>query len=208
MLLGALAEGIKFGDTNPKVELPSPEEENQKYGWIYYDYSKMLRLWENVFGAHHIRCGVFQPSRLLNGNVVSDFCTRMMKESHDIETEKFISLNQATKANRRHSAEALFVLSKLNGADGVNPKTNRELISKVDTYKKSILIRPSVLDDFYQKFAESNRQVAQKYFLRNDLFDPISPQYEYFDFEEPAKQIECLTDYMSRLVALTGTKLG
>jgi hypothetical protein len=201
MLLGAQAEGIKFGNPDLRMELPRLNSENVKYGIVYYDYVKMLGLWEKVFGADNITVAVFQKSQLLEGNVVLDFCERMLGAPPDSAARSYITSNLSLRENKRYSAEALYVLSKLNEIARSDPKTNRELISAVDTRSNSVLIKPSILEGFYKMFATSNREIAQKYLQRNELFDSTDDDFEYFDFENINNQVEALTCFMSKVVA-------
>ena len=202
MLLGCQAEGIKYGNPDLNMELPPLNSEEQNYGIIYYDYVKMLGLWEKVFAVKNIKVAAFQQSDLSGGNVVLDFCDRMLGLPPDPVTQNFVSSDLNSKANKRYSAEALYVLSRLNKITGSDPMVNRRLIAEVDQDSNSILIKPSVLQEFYESFAASNSEIARKYLQRNELFDPSVSHYEYLDFENPTRQVETLTHFMSRLTRL------
>jgi len=200
MLLGAQAEGIKFGNPDLEVSIPNLDEEMVKYGISYYDHSLMLDRWEKVFGIENMVVAAFQKSELIQANVIADFSQRMLGIEVDQDLLDSMGGDPQFQANKRLSGEALFVLAKLNESPNANPKANREFVKQLDPGTNSALIRPPILLEFYQQFELSNRKVANKYFGRSELFDPPEHFPPYCDYSSHANQVEVLLQFLGKCV--------
>jgi len=192
MILGAQAESIKSGNTNLKIKNPLNTRDDQRYGIIFYNYEKMLDLWKQVFGLEQLKIAVFQKSELIGGDIVADFCSRFLGITPDFALERTMFT-----ANRRLSAQALVVLANLNKIEGADIKANRKIVSQLDDFNNSMLIKPEWLESFYQAFSESNDKVARKYLHRDTLFDPVVNKNTYLDWEVPKNQLDILTRFFS-----------
>ena len=200
LLLGAQAEAIKGGRSNLQFNDPRLSGPDRRYGPIYYDYDQMLCLWESVFGLENITVVPFEKETLVEADVVSDFLTRILKA--DIELR---GVGRVEPVNRRLSAEALFVLAKLNERDNTNARQNLDLVSKLDDGSCSVLIDPRVLQAFLASFNTSNRNVALRYLGRETLFDRKSIENDYFDLTDHHQIETALIEFFRRMVAFSLT---
>lgn len=203
LLLGAQAEGIKFGNPDLELALPDLEADDEKYGRPYYDHEHMLGLWEQVFGDSSLQVGVYAPSLFERGNVVSDFVAHMLELEvpPDGELMEALRASAAIRANKRLSAEGLFALATLNSRPGSDPKKNRQLLARLDNGDDTVLVDPDRLAAFLARFDASNRRVARKYLGRDQLFPGPPRPYRYFDFKDPERQLHALIGFLEKCAA-------
>ena len=201
LLLGAQAEAIKGGRRNNlQFNDPRLSDPDRRYGPIYYNYDQMLILWESVFGLENIVVAPFEKETLDGADVVSDFLTRVLKTDIGL---KRVGCEQP--ANHRLSAEALFVLAKLNERDNENATENLDLVSKLDDGSRSVLIDPKVLQAFLASFDAPNRNVALRYLGRENLFNRKSIEGDYFDLSDHHQIETALIEFFRRMVAFSLT---
>ena len=196
LLLGAQAESIKAGRSNLRFNDPRGSAPDRRYGIIYYDYDRMLSLWEDVFGLEKMVVVPFEKETLVDADIVSDFAARVLK----VEPGPIASGAEQT-ANQRLSAEALFVLAKLNERDGAKTRENLALVSGLDDGRRSVLIDPHVLREFVASFEESNRNVALRYLGREALFDHVSIESEHFDLSDRQRVEDALITFLQRMIS-------
>jgi hypothetical protein len=134
----------------------------------YYNYSVFLSLWEDVFGLHALDVALFDPSCLLNRNLLDDFTARLGPELVG-------RLNTDLPAENESLSRTGLVLSKM--ISRLAPKeTQRKIWQKGISGKLtgpgerlSLELRQNI----FNAFRESNEAVRKKFFPdRAVLFPP------------------------------------
>lgn len=125
----------------------------------YYNFEILLGLWSAVFGREQMRVRVFEPARLLERDVLRDYCAaaEIPMEGLKIPETKNPSLSPA----------ALMVLGKLNEAA---PRKGAVLLREnfIRTLEQHFNSSQQILprreaQGFYEMFRESNRVVRDLY---------------------------------------------
>jgi len=187
LFLGSMAEAIKQGRKNLKFVDPLRRIDDNPYGHRYYNYNLLLSRWAEVFGKGNIIVRPFERSQLRGRDITEDFYTFV---SHD---SSFSDYKKVPKANQRLSAQALYIMSRLNLLGMHRPDTIAQKVSQLDDFTLSSLVPESVLADFFRQFEVSNRQVAEEYLKQSELFTEQAKYYEYFDPEDVEQALEAMS---------------
>jgi hypothetical protein len=141
-----------------------------------YDYESMLLRWANAFGLDAIRVRIFEPDRLLNGDVVEDFCNRELGAAldYDAVTATNVSLNATGQL-------ALKLFNKALGPDGqrFGYKARRALSLFLEQHAPGRGKQPTrdEAKAFYTHFRAGNARLANAFLGQTDLFGEIFDDY-------------------------------
>ena len=193
LLLGAQAESIKAGHSNLEFNDPRLTGPHHRYGSIYYDYDRMLGLWEDVFGLNSMFVTAYEKGEIVGSDVVVDFVARNLEARIPPEL-----VAVEPDVNKRLSGEALFVLATLNSLQGSNPKENLKIVREFDDGKHNVLIEAARLQDFFNSFERENDKVAKRYMGRGKLFRRLNFEYEHYDFNNQSLILRSLAKYIRR----------
>ncbi|HWA92504.1 MAG TPA: hypothetical protein VG889_20900 [Rhizomicrobium sp.] len=127
-------------------------------GHYYFDHAAVCDLWAAEFGRERLTCRIYERDKLVNGDIVDDFSTRIGLELDEDRA--------GVASNESLSFETMCVLLLLNGS---RHKDNKELRRKlIATGKKRNGKRIPMLTRgdakaFLSKFADSNRTFFSRY---------------------------------------------
>lgn len=159
---------LRNGANRPNVlpDLGSPSREQRKY-----NYNQVLRFWEKGIPSAKLTVRRFTPFHLIQRNVVYDFSQIAGIDPHALALPEYknVSLN-------RHAQNMLQVYNQKFPEIGGDFKSQlrRSLIKFLERFfsGEGHLHRRSDQQQFYEKFADSNRSLQLRYFPDSDeLFD-------------------------------------
>lgn len=180
MFLAMYSTLIKVGFSGP-LELPPPPGEQVGQNIDKYDFHQLLGAWAAEFGHEGMTVRVFEPGRLIDGDLITDFC-----ESAGIPDHQ--ALKRPPRQNERLSADALEFLRRFNPhvpamRDGVPNPARRGVVDALEDYSskmpKPTWPDPAMRRDFLRRYDDSNAAVARRY-LHDDsgrLFQPIEDEH-------------------------------
>lgn len=159
--------GVYYGQTD-RV-LPSPEALAP-----ILNYHLVLSRWISVFGRSSINVRIYDRSKLVNGDVIDDFCSFISLDNID-------SLAKPEQMNTSMSHRAISILSRLNarlpeqGSGGTNLERDRlaGLVKQYfSSYPKYLATRKDlgVFDAYYR---ESIEWLRETFFPCNDVLWPV-----------------------------------
>lgn len=161
-----------------------------------YDYLRQLKLWENTVGEGNIIVGLFHPDRLLNGDLIQDFCQKI-----GVDLERYTI--PETKLNKSLSANQLAFLRSFNAdipelIDGDKNIFRGDIITAlegiVDEHKATLPHK--IRTEIQKHFEKDNEVIKKKYFpeLTEALFPVSIPKKQ-------SKAIQALTtDELNQIV--------
>lgn len=164
------------------------------YRGAYYDYKSLLQRWENVFGQSNITARVFEKERLLNGNVVDDFCELAGITLHECANSANVN------SNERLSVTAQETLLRFNHLEDNDPLLRGltknfirqslifQLHSCTDNYPKTLPCREDV-KSFYAHFKNNNDYIAEKW-LNGHGFNESFDYYPEVAVEQPIIDVQ------------------
>lgn len=170
---------VKSGFTKSLEDIIPQDETNE-----YYNYLDMIDRWAYGFGAENVVVKRFDRSSLLEGDVVKDFYVGEVGVPSDFKFEDSPPVNQSLDAP---GAEFLRLFNQFvpNFADGV-PNRDRAGISNLlseMSFGQKLAVSGEKGRAIMDMFAESNAEVARKYFHQDDgvlfpklKFDGVDPQ--------------------------------
>jgi len=194
LFLGTQAEAIKRGNHHLKFYDPLKWNVSGYYGRKYYDYELMLRGWEEVFGKENILVRPYEQSQLTGGDVLEDFYHLISVD------DSFSRCKKPAKENKRLSAQALCVISRLNSLGTERPEIITEKVARLDDFRHSALVPNSILEEFFGRFEISNRELAERYLNQEELFNEKRKNYDFFDAEDNQQVNELMTDFLSKVL--------
>lgn len=165
----------------------------------YCNYEKMLTKWENVFGRSAINVRLYNHSELIQNNVVDDFMRAIGYEGEDLDRD-------VPTTNSSVNALGQDLLFKLNAAFSdvqddqklENAKKVRREIAKAFIGKGRAMEFKQIAT-FQERFADSNRNVQQKWFPGRDgkLFpdEPIETE----EINKDVNQVDAIFDLYALL---------
>jgi hypothetical protein len=137
-----------------------------------YDYEAFLARWASVFGRSAIVPRIFEPARLLNGDVVQDFYS-LCGLDPGLAPERQANPSIAVQGQALLLAFGR-MLEEAEGNENVRGRVWLRLVSTVTELFPGAGWRPSRAEakDFMTRFAESNEAVRRDYFPQAaSLFD-------------------------------------
>lgn len=163
---GAMPSSLLLGHSDQ----PYPDVNNNIKE--YFDYSKKLKIWANIFGYDNIVCKVYDKYRMYKGDICKDFCHAfgLKYYTYDFQHNASFPRRKAVISNiflQANSPKKLltFVRKNISGLD--------EPISS----NKAQAIK------FYSHFITSNQRLVEEGYLLelwSDNFDSYSEDYKYF----------------------------
>lgn len=165
-LASTYSTAIRAGSTEP-FKIPSKETIE-----IRYNYYNILNKFAKVFGKQKIKVRIFEPSKMIEGNLLKDFMNTVESEIDD--SYSFISnLNTSLDV---YSLEYVRILNKnLKKIIKHDPdKHIKKVIKKLENYsskyknKGGLLLSEKMAREFMSICEESNQQVAKIYLDQHD----------------------------------------
>ncbi|UTF59567.1 hypothetical protein [Gilvimarinus sp. DA14] len=159
---------LKTGQLNPPV-FPPFKAGSLPY---YFDYARIYANWSQTFGEDAVKAGIFEPQRLDDGDLLTDFC-----HLADISMS---GKKRPAKVNESLSETGVQLLSELNRqwpkGPGQGLNLSRELLVLSISRKhkgRSFPATRAQAEAFYGHFAAGNAQVAKQAFPAHEgpLFD-------------------------------------
>lgn len=167
-LLSTYSTAVKNGRTQ-KLSIPKTDNQMQRY-----DFAKILDVWSDVFGRKAMDVRLFDRSTMIGGSAVTDFI-----HAADLPTDLLYEM--PAEENRSLDNAALEVLRLMNKhiphvKDGniFLPRGDLPILFEAISSGASIMIEPTLLNEFMRSLADSNRKVAREYFGRESAEgDPL-----------------------------------
>lgn len=153
----------------------------------YYNYSKILDCWSEVFSISSLNIRVFDKATFYNHDLLDDFCFAIDKDLIEV-VDRCVSVKNESLSNfGKMIGRAINSISPRYNQDGSVNQSRRRAINRVaegfsgndsglsyDQYTK-----------IYESFNELNVEVARKYFNRDDTI---------FSFKPPSEEGEMLNE--------------
>jgi hypothetical protein len=169
LILSAYSTAVKSGRAGHINFERSPDEH-------FYNYDKMLALWEEVLGAGKIIVRRFLPSAFAGGTLSADFFAAIgMAQPNGLAMPA--SLNRSLDANTlEYLRIANEVMPKfIDGTVNPNRATLVSALDRISTGPK-YAAPAELLGQIDTLYADSNQAVAQRYFPGLErLFPPFEP---------------------------------
>jgi hypothetical protein len=172
ILLSSYSTSVKSGSVD-KFGLPHGAARD------YMDYDKILNPWSEVLGAQNVLVRIFQKSRLMQGDVLADFCSTL-----GIQLSK---LSVPDKKNKSLDGKSLLFLREFNKHvpryknDGVNPLRGKIAeVLEAHYCGPPLKVDKEALSEFRASFDDGNKAVADKFLPNHSgpLFDPSEENRE------------------------------
>jgi hypothetical protein len=159
--------------------------------WHFYDFLAVYNTWAEVLGADNVKLCVFDKSRFIDNDLISDFCAHAGIQKEGLQT-------QLDVLNKSLGVEAEIIVRELNS------RALREEITQVER-KKAVawvvanfagqkrLPTKSEAMAFYEQFQDDNVQLARLIGARDStcgLFDSNFDEYPDSRDVEAEKSIE------------------
>lgn len=169
---------LKAGTTEDEPIFPDvPDEDDLP---PYYDYDSMLRHYEAVFGKDNIDVRIFEPRRMVDGSLLSDFlnaCRIPQRSDYFDPRRRNESLSEAGLAffRRLNAVVPRFIDGKPNPKRGeITGIAGRHLAGPGPRADRT------AAEAFYAYFRRGNRAIADRYFpaLNGELFDEDFSKYD------------------------------
>lgn len=166
---------IKSGSTDSVLSLPIGAKPH------YYDYKKMLEMWEKYFP--HIICKEYNLDKLRNRDIVDDF---LLLLHIDLNNDDFQSIQNANVSLDGKAIEVLALLNQeipLLKEDKINPEREYlvRFFEKIPV-KKKLTVNSQQLQAFQKQFDSDNRYIAKKFCKSERLFDTFVSKSENYTF--------------------------
>jgi hypothetical protein len=158
-LLSSYSTSIISGSSS-KLIIP---KDPMQLSWVHerYDYLRLIRRWEKIFGKENIHIRIFEPSQLIEGDVVKDFISILGLSSKDFKFPDIM--------NKSLNADALCFLRILNSrSEKLNPVVRNRIIRTLQSLPTDIKFAVPDLDRFMETFELGNREVAIQYTKTED----------------------------------------
>lgn len=147
----------------------------------YYDYNSLLKRYEKVFGHDSITVRIFEPRRLLKGELLVDF-----RDACGFPADW--NLIDVPRTNESLSEVGIQFFRRFNELvprfiDGLpNPARDESIIRTITKryHGAGPMVSRDEAEGFYRSFEASNRAVAERYFLpgHHSLFDEDFDSYD------------------------------
>ena len=191
LVLSTYSTWVKCGATQP-LSLGAYKKRR-------YDYLAQLKLWENTVGKKHIIVGIFDSQRLLNGDLIQDFCDKI-----NIDPSRYIL--PTTQMNRSLSAKQLEFLKEFNASvpetiEGEKNDFRGEIIKALESVpgdKKATLPAKTVAE-IQAYFQAANEDIRARYFPEQK--EPLFPPPIYPKGKETAQKMT-IEDFLEISVEL------
>ncbi len=165
MLLSTYSTWVKCGATE--------ELNHNAYKKKRYDFLSQLKLWENCVGQENIIVGLFHKKRLLNGDLIQDFCKKV-----DINYKQY-ELPES-KLNKSLSAIQLAFLKDFNKnipelIDGEKNVLRGDIITALESIvdNSRATLPSNIRSEIQEYFKKDNGSIKRKYFP--ELEGPLFP---------------------------------
>lgn len=140
-------------------------------------YDQVLARWADVFGDDQLTVKLYEASKLVNGDIVDDFCA-CVSIPNDLKREKL-------RQNSSPDAKTLELMRQMNShvPHQIDERPNPLRMDLMDVLSQSDnelsdSDTPAPTAEFLARFEKGNRQVAQRWFANDDtvpetLFDEV-----------------------------------
>ena len=129
----------------------------------YFDHLAIADYWSTAFDRHALICRVFDPARLIEGDVVADLCTAIGLERPPGAT--------AVRRNPSYTLEGMAAMIRLNETVTKENETNscrrvRRAVIRAARFGEGTRVPTmtrAMAMEFYSRFADSNRVFFETY---------------------------------------------
>lgn len=137
----------------------------------YFDFERMLRRWEKVFGRQALAPSIYDEAKQGRGGVVGDF---FASAELDFDWEPFTDYPRNRSLDGRQ-LEALRVENEKRPVELLDEEDLQQRADLIEALRRESGDEPPLgsrngREEFLRQFEEGNRQVARKYFGREKLF--------------------------------------
>ncbi len=146
----------------------APLKGNAGIQWRY-NYKKMLDIWKSVFGKTNVIARIYEKDKLLDGNVVKDFCHHLGVADH---WQKF---EQPAPQNTSLSVLGQYLLYHANLHKMLkedNRRTRKATIAFLEENYSGVSVTPEFSNciEFQNRYTALNADVAAEWFDQDQLF--------------------------------------
>lgn len=146
--------------------LPETLSESLAGSLPFVDYAKKLQFWENAFGRENMIVRIFEPDSL-KGDIFQDF-----SEAVGFQIDDSFQYPQKSQSNIGIDFDVLEMM-RISNRLGLSAALHEELLRVSESMDSSHQVSASLLSvaeraEIIEWYAESNAQVASKYFGRTD----------------------------------------
>lgn len=169
LLLSTYSTWVKCGATEP-LNLDAYKRKR-------YDYLGQLKLWENTVGQENIIVGLFDKARLLNGDLIEDFCDKIGINHKQYELP-------AVDYNQSLGPHQLEFMRSFNEdfpelIDGEKNPIRGDIVSAMESFTdgQKAIMPDTMLKTIEAHFKNDNEQIQKRYFpeMKTSLFS--EPKY-------------------------------
>jgi hypothetical protein len=167
VLMSLYSTALKNGGGKKDIDITATSNNH------YYNYYKMIELWNSVFGYSNIKARNFSRRYLASNDLITDYCKLTY-----IENSAFVDVDIE---NESLSREALLFLEMVNKylpriENGKATGYRRDLASlmEINFPGKYFIMTKTEAKDFYSRFESSNSALNNKYLKGNAL----EPEFE------------------------------
>lgn len=174
MAVSAFSTRFKAGNLGTDVFPAKPDLPH------YFDHAALLERWSGVFGRETMVVRIFEPGRLIAGDLIADFSDALgleLSEAYEVPKTHNRSLNAA----------ALRFLAEFNKhapriVDGRIDTSRQDVVESLETHYagRAELVTRAQAEAFYARFAAGNAVILAEYFAesgRTALFDDDFSMY-------------------------------
>jgi hypothetical protein len=159
-------------------------------GHYYFDHLAVCDLWAGQFGRDSLTCRIYEPDRLLNGDVVDDFSAVV---GFPVERHR-----ARTAANESLSLETMWALLSLNASPHKNNKELRRKLIAMGKKRNGIRIPMLARADaqaFHDRFRAANQEFFARY-VDSALATDFSGDFSRFPEIIPHLSVEEIQAFM------------
>lgn len=170
--------------------------------WHFYDFLSVYTTWAEVFGADNVKLCVFDKSRFVDNDLISDFCAHAAIKKDGLQT-------QLEVLNKSLGVEAEIIVRELNGRalrEEITQVVRKKAVAWVVAHfagKKRLPTKGEAMV-FYEQFRENNAELARLVSSEESpraLFDDNFDEYPDSRDMEAEKAIEYIvTRYVDLLL--------
>ena len=178
-----LAQRLKFEsgyDERFFSSLYGVEDLELVFSKVTFDYKAIVDRWEGALlddGCSKLDLNIYDRSELVGGDVVVDFFSKLNLGEERAKYLLELSSNQARSASSANpsispAAQDLLALCTLLSSEKSTYQVVRDIIEREDPHeeKKDSRLPGSIVESFSFEFDEGDKELARKYFARENLF--------------------------------------
>lgn len=167
----------------------------------YFNFDKVLTLWEKSFGIENIRVRLFDKKLLYKQDVVQDFIHTLSPNNFEQTKLNFIEAKSENESINIFGQDVLFLLNQTTpsfiDSIGFNPMSVKieRFVSKYSNIGKGKSVTKKTCLTIASRFKVSNEKVRKKYFPdRDQLFELKYEKYNQKVEKTPQYQLDVIEE--------------